>query len=99
MLGNSIKERTLSATTSHCSDGQAANLWYDFSRPPKRSMQTISEIVNGFVEFFIDAIGQASGECNPHFLFHSPDTLRNPPSTGNHFHPRRPYVTVVEGVM
>lgn len=58
-----------------------------------------SEIVNGFVEFFIDATGQASGEYNPHFLFHSPDTLRNPPSTGNHFHPRRPYVTVVEGVM
>jgi len=28
----------------HCPLTQAANLWYDFSNPPRRSMQTISAV-------------------------------------------------------
>ena len=43
-LGDSVEVHTLSATIIHCSDDQAANLWYDFSNPPRRSIQTISAL-------------------------------------------------------
>ena len=56
------------------------------------------EIVKGFIEFLVDAVSQASGPREPEFLFHSPNTLRNPHPTGNSFHPPRPYVNAAEGV-
>ncbi len=44
------------------------------------------EIINGIVKFSINAIRQASNQCNPKSLSHSPQMVSEPPISYKYFH-------------